>query len=353
MHKRISAVVAAAAVVLFGTAGRASADAYPEGETPVYLVISAPADDFDVTDTPQTEGEIPESHSAVGTKTILVKIGMFHAGNAVADTRFTSASRTSIPLPDGLLFEDLDGNQMTIIGGVLTESGDIHMLSPSPDGIHPDVQIALHDATAAGALDDLLIDSPFPSTYEIGYAVAGYLPEGSTLTVNDVEAGVFQTPRRLDLSDDGTTLNVSSEGELYPHDPGNKVFDFRIRFDEDGDFDEDLCLSVAIDVKPGSDTNPVNRGARGKLPVAILSSDSFDATEWEDADISIAGVAPSHVAVEDVDGDGLDDLICQFSIPALVSAGALDTSDETLTLTADDGDGGCIQGADVVAPFGD
>lgn len=84
-------------------------------------------------------------------------------------------------------------------------------------------------------------------------------------------------------------------------------------------------LSVAIDIKPGSETNPVNRRSRGLLPVAVLSDEAFDATEVDPATVSLlgAGIAVKgrhqryQVHREDVDGDGLTDLLCHFETDGL------------------------------------
>lgn len=79
-------------------------------------------------------------------------------------------------------------------------------------------------------------------------------------------------------------------------------------------------IEVGIDIKPGSYPNSINLGSQGVVPVAILSTEDFDATIEVDRDtVKLAG---SGVAVrgknnkllaheEDVNGDGLIDLICQ------------------------------------------
>ena len=89
---------------------------------------------------------------------------------------------------------------------------------------------------------------------------------------------------------------------------------------------EPLPTSVSIDIKPGSDDNIINLGTNGVIPVAILSSETFDATDVDPALVSIAGM---DVAVrgksdkysahpEDVNGDGLLDLVCQMDTYNLV-----------------------------------
>jgi hypothetical protein len=79
---------------------------------------------------------------------------------------------------------------------------------------------------------------------------------------------------------------------------------------------------VGIDIKPGGVPNSINRRSEGKIPVAILSSATFDAREVDAASLtfgrtgdeeSLAFYSP---APEDVNGDGLPDLICHFNTPA-------------------------------------
>ena len=76
---------------------------------------------------------------------------------------------------------------------------------------------------------------------------------------------------------------------------------------------------VDIDIKPGSYPNSINLGSHGVVPVAILSSETFDATNvdpdtvaLEGAGVAVRGKGNKFLAhEEDVDGDGRLDLVCQ------------------------------------------
>jgi hypothetical protein len=76
---------------------------------------------------------------------------------------------------------------------------------------------------------------------------------------------------------------------------------------------------VTIDIKPGSQTNPINSMSLGTIPVAILSSADFDApSEVDRTSLTFGRTGDEHSLVfcnkngADVNGDGLLDLLCHF-----------------------------------------
>ena len=113
---------------------------------------------------------------------------------------------------------------------------------------------------------------------------------------------------------------------------------------------------VAIDIKPGTDINPINLASAGVIPVAILSSADFDALIVDPLSIRLAGAGIKQVGSngkylcfrEDVNFDGLIDLVCQASTAQLV----LTEGDVTASLDAETFDGILVHGEDniVIVP---
>jgi len=115
---------------------------------------------------------------------------------------------------------------------------------------------------------------------------------------------------------------------------------------------------VAIDIKPGSYPNSINLGSNGVIPVAILSSETFDATTVDPESVSLAG---SGVAVrgkgnkllaheEDVNGDGLMDLVVKVETENL-DPGTFQDGLATLTIheTSDPESAILFQGSDQIS----
>jgi probable HAF family extracellular repeat protein len=90
-------------------------------------------------------------------------------------------------------------------------------------------------------------------------------------------------------------------------------------------------IVVTIDIQPGSDPASINPKSNGKIPVAILTTDTFDATTVNAATVRFGKTGkealPVQVAVEDVNGDGRPDLLLTFNIPATgITCGATSAS---------------------------
>lgn len=68
-----------------------------------------------------------------------------------------------------------------------------------------------------------------------------------------------------------------------------------------------------IDIKPGSFPNSVNLGSPGVVPVAILTTATFNAADVDPSTVVLEDAPSLRWAFEDVDGDGDIDMILHFN----------------------------------------
>ena len=92
-------------------------------------------------------------------------------------------------------------------------------------------------------------------------------------------------------------------------------------------------LTVEIDIKPGSFPNSINPDSKGVIPVAILTTEDFDASTVYGATARFGPdeASPVHDAIEDVDNDGDDDMILHFKTEET----GIKADDTEATLTAE------------------
>lgn len=201
------------------------------------------------------------------------------------------------------------------------------------------------NATGAGPFDfDIVIPLSTPFFYD---PQAGNL----LLEVRNFGGGDGTPGFDADDTDDDSTSRATTVGDVNSptaalNDSWGLVTQFEL---------EPVAIAVQIDVRPGSGQNPVNPGSGGNLPVAVLTTDDFDAATIDLdqpvmlGDPDLAGTAPpTNGSLQDVDDDGDLDLLLHFRIRELVDAGAIDNGTESLGLTASTLDGTGVGGLDVV-----
>jgi hypothetical protein len=111
-------------------------------------------------------------------------------------------------------------------------------------------------------------------------------------------------------------------------------------------------ITVAIDIKPGSFPNSINLSSAGVIPVAILSSTTFDATQVNPASVTLAGATVKLIGKgdkyscgrEDVNGDGLIDLVCHV----ITGQFLIEPGDSVAVLEAETFSGTAIRGEDSI-----
>jgi hypothetical protein len=89
------------------------------------------------------------------------------------------------------------------------------------------------------------------------------------------------------------------------------------------------AIDIAVDIKPGSDPSSLNVLSKGVLPVAVLGAADFDVMAVNASTVILTwpritlptgavadGVIPSRWALEDVNRDGLMDIVLKYSMVA-------------------------------------
>ena len=106
-------------------------------------------------------------------------------------------------------------------------------------------------------------------------------------------------------------------------------------------------LEIEIDIKPGSDSNPINLKSKGVIPIAILGSGDFDVAEVDIGTLQLNGsTGPAHASshLEDINGDGHADLVSHYSTrDSGIAAG-----DSEACVTGETVDGRMLNGCDSV-----
>jgi Thrombospondin type 3 repeat/K319L-like, PKD domain len=154
--------------------------------------------------------------------------------------------------------------------------------------------------------------------------------EPSTAAVVEGEPGLLQV---TNTSGGGGTVIATGPGGAIVFDPG------------------DSGLPVDIDLKPDSTENTINLSSNGNVPIAVMSTVTFDATQVDPLSVTLAsapvrlkGKGKAMANVSDVNSDGIDDLIVHVE----TSSFELSEEDEIADFEGQTYSGMKLRGADLI-----
>ncbi|MHC4438361.1 MAG: hypothetical protein ACYS3S_13455 [Planctomycetota bacterium] len=224
----------------------------------------------------------------------------------------------SIDDPQDYLFVDTGNTPVDlnaeIYGGVYVDTGATLNLLAGAIVHYMDAYNGSFVNIYGGIADDFgiaVFDGATVTVHGTGFIVNNGTidPSGDFFTVNGI--GTLEVTYT-----DGTTISLlvfSSDVPIYLVDTSGAG-----------------SIEVQIDIKPGNEQNNINLNSKGVVPVAVLTTDDFDAATVDPATALLAGAAPERWKLEDIDGDGDDDVIFHFRMQEL----DLDQDSTEATLTA-------------------
>jgi hypothetical protein len=242
-------------------------------------------------------------------------------------SQLTSSGTWASWSPDGtnILFgQGVSGlSKITLATGVVSQviSSVVYEPKYSPDG----TRIVWTDPASTLRVYTASVSDPAGTktalTTTSGYVRPAWSPDGTKVAMwNHVTGGIWT------INANGTglarlTTGVATNSDAYPWWGIAR-----------------LTIQVEIDIKPGSFPNSINRGSNGNVPVALLSSSTFDATTADPRTVVFAGASPLNIGktLEDVNGDGRLDLVLHFATQSLdLPAGTTEACLSGKTIGAD------------------
>ena len=175
-----------------------------------------------------------------------------------------------------------------------------------------------------------------------------YINLTAKVWVNDeLKSAAFPIkPKEWDHPDFGTL--VSDKWGMIGGRGGDVYFD-------DISITPESATLVNLDIKPGSDLNPVNPKSKGKLPVVLFGSEELDVSTIDLETVLLNGVHLTEknngslfTSLKDKNRDGFGDLVMRFAMQDL----GIEAGMDELLLSGNFLDGGAFEGSDIISIVG-
>lgn len=173
---------------------------------------------------------------------------------------------------------------------------------------------------------------------------------GSTVSLNGSGTDADGHSLTYSWSNGGNAASTS----VGPFNPGTYTFTLTVNDGYGGTDSDDVTITVipmqvSFDIKPGDSGNGVNSKSNGVIPTAILGSAGFDVTRVNVSSLRFgpgnASEAHAQGHIEDVNGDGISDLVLHFGTPQ----SALPKGNSTACVVGSTTDGWALSGCDSVS----
>lgn len=193
---------------------------------------------------------------------------------------------------------------------------------------HSNVETAINGLSAGGSTNigqavdtahgELTSSRDRPDANDVMVLLSNGLPNRGTDPEDEADEAKNDGIRLITIAF-GEDADDSLMQRMASDPTSDNFFDAPTGADIDNVFEtisQEICpLVVELDIKPGSDPNSINCGSNGVVPVAVLTTDDFDAMTVDPASLRFgspeavvngdgAALAHGDGHIEDADGDG-------------------------------------------------
>lgn len=277
--------------------------------------------------------------------------GVYYLTGSSTGTMYTTASGREDVVSvsaEGLITAKGPGyEQIRVTNGELTSTVDVEVRITN---LAPKISTVTPVTMAPGDTRTVTVYSSDPDGNHIDFFLIG-APGFASLQDNDNgTATVSLNPQAPDVGSSLVSIGIIDDGS--PRLGDNEVISVWVVGEN--------TKAVAIDIKPGNATNPINPSSNGKTSVAVLSSPTFSApsevdrptltfgSTGDEQSLHYRGNGEPNCNTRDVNADGLSDLVCHF-YTRLASFQSTDTRGILRGITRD---GEAFEGRDSITIVG-